>query len=115
VALLLLFVFLGFIFKLIFGGFVACYVGESAAAKGGDDEEHCYQTSIYQNAATATSTTVKVLNMNWADSSTYPEEKVDLILGSDLVYDISILEVLIPVICNTLSKGNFVCFIVWLC
>lgn len=29
---------------------------------------------------------VQVLNMNWQDPSTWPEEKMDIIIGSDLIY-----------------------------
>ena len=44
--------------------------------------------------------------MNWVDTATYPPERVDLLLGSDLVYDASILTVLVPAICSTLSAGK---------
>lgn len=72
----------------------------------GDLPDNYYQSSTLTHPATATSTAIKVLNMNWVDTNTYPPERVDLLLGSDLVYDASILTVLVPAICSTLSAGK---------
>ena len=69
---------------------------------------HTNPTATSQQAALRT-TSVQVLNMNWVDTATYPTERVDLLLGSDLVYDASILAVLIPAICSTLSAGIDIC------
>jgi len=67
-----------------------------------------FQSSLLTHPATNTTTAIKVLNMNWVDTATYPPERVDLLLGSDLVYDASILTVLVPAICSTLSvDGSF--------
>jgi len=72
--------------------------------------ELCYQSSVLtrSRAGTASGTTaVKVLKMNWVEEGEFPPEKADLLLGADLVYDASILAVLIPAICAVLSIGEF--------
>lgn len=70
-----------------------------------------YQSSVINFPATATSpastTAVKVINMSWTDPATYPPEQASLLLGSDLVYDIGILAVLIPAICASLATGKY--------
>jgi len=67
-----------------------------------------FQSSLLTHPASSTTTAIKVLNMNWVDTATYPPERVDLLLGSDLVYDASILTVLVPAICSTLSAGKYI-------
>jgi len=67
-----------------------------------------FQSSLLTHTASSTTTAIKVLNMNWVDTATYPPERVDLLLGSDLVYDASILTVLVPAICSTLSAGKYI-------
>jgi hypothetical protein len=51
-------------------------------------------------------TIVQVSNVNWSDKSTFPAETVDIILGSDLVYDARILSILVPAIATTLVVGG---------
>lgn len=44
----------------------------------------------------------------WNDPSTYPDDKADVIIGSDLVYDRNILTVLVPTIKDMLNaNGSF--------
>lgn len=51
---------------------------------------------------------INVSNVNWKDIQTFPQEKADIILGSDLVYDYKILDLLIPAIDNMLTlDGSF--------
>lgn len=72
--------------------------------------------------------TISVRRVNWCDESTYPtisgddfsdktdsansksatvqENQVDVILGSDLVYDSAILKVLVPTIFKMLKTGK---------
>ena len=50
-------------------------------------------------------TVVEVLNVNWKDPSSYPSDSIDVILGSDLVYDSAILRMLVPALETMLSKG----------
>jgi predicted nicotinamide N-methyase len=47
-----------------------------------------------------------VQNVSWTDPSTYPEEKAHVLLGSDLVYDASILAVLCPAVHAILQDGG---------
>ena len=47
----------------------------------------------------------EVLNVSWTDPSTYPPEKADVLLGSDLVYDNGILSVLCPAV-KTMLKDE---------
>jgi predicted nicotinamide N-methyase len=50
---------------------------------------------------------VSVLKLNWGDETTYPAEKIDVLVGSDLVYDSNILRLLVPAVKNLLGKGWF--------
>lgn len=52
------------------------------------------------------STEVIVSNVNWKDPTTFPAEKADVILGSDLVYDSAILSILVPAVDKMLSQGR---------
>ena len=46
--------------------------------------------------------------INWQDSESFPSEQVDVLLGSDLVYDVNILSILIPAIPALLKQdGEF--------
>jgi predicted nicotinamide N-methyase len=67
---------------------------------------HLYQSGVLTHPATGRTTALKVINMSWTDTDSYPPEQAHLLLGSDLVYDIGILAVLIPAICSTLSAGT---------
>lgn len=48
----------------------------------------------------------EVLNVSWTDPSTYPPERADVLLGSDLVYDNGILSVLCPAVKSMLKEGG---------
>ena len=51
---------------------------------------------------------VVVRDVNWANAATYPAEQVDVMVGSDLVYDKDILGVLLPALDAMLApKGSF--------
>lgn len=51
-------------------------------------------------------TKVVVQTINWSDFDTFPEQKADVLLGSDLVYDNSILHILVPAIDRLLTPGG---------
>lgn len=51
-------------------------------------------------------TAVTVLNASWIDPSSFPPEKADVILGSDLVYDRAILKILGPAVYDMLTPGG---------
>jgi predicted nicotinamide N-methyase len=55
------------------------------------------------------STLTKVLKVNWKDPCTFPSEKADVLLGSDLVYDVKILDLLVPAIKEMLTAGTANC------
>jgi predicted nicotinamide N-methyase len=80
------------------------------------EDPNLFQSSAIAFPATpsspAHSTALKVIRMSWTDTSSYPAERAQLLLGSDLVYDASILAVLIPAICSTLAEGNLILTIV---
>lgn len=86
-----------------------CCSVDNPTAVALDEElgENYYQSSLITHSASSC-TALKVLKMNWVDEASFPPEKVDLLLGSDLVYDASILAVLIPAICAVLSAGECV-------
>ena len=49
---------------------------------------------------------VNVSKINWTDPSTFPTEPIDVIIGSELVYDKDILPILVPVIQCLLVEGG---------
>ena len=44
--------------------------------------------------------------VNWADPATYPDEQVDIVLGSDLIYDSAALEVFVAAVDGILKSGG---------
>jgi hypothetical protein len=87
-----------------------CLYPENAMDSSEDD--NLFQSSMITfppspSSAPAHSTALKVIRMSWTDTSSYPSERAQLLLGSDLVYDASILAVLIPAICSTLAEGTY--------
>ncbi len=51
-------------------------------------------------------TVAKVLKVNWKETESFPEEKADVLLGSDLVYDVKILDLLVPAVKHMLASGK---------
>lgn len=49
---------------------------------------------------------VHVVKLAWQDLSTYPSEPIDVLLGSDLVYDSNILRVLVPAVQRLIKPGG---------
>ena len=47
-----------------------------------------------------------VMAVNWADPATYPDEQVDIVLGSDLIYDSAALEVFVAAVDGILKSGG---------
>ena len=50
--------------------------------------------------------------VNWCDPSTYPPEPVDVLIGSDLVYDVNILKILVPAVSVMLCEGWVIIFVI---
>lgn len=51
---------------------------------------------------------VEVLNMNWQDRSTWPEEKMDVVIGSDLIYQSDMAPLLAATLQRLVAKdGRF--------
>lgn len=69
------------------------------------EDPNLYYSGVITTTPTS-ATSLKVINMSWTDTATYPPHRADLLLGSDLVYDASILAVLIPAICSSLAAGK---------
>jgi predicted nicotinamide N-methyase len=66
-----------------------------------------YGNATYKHSKN-TSTLVSCLNVNWQDGSTFPPEPLDVLLGSDLVYDSAILGLLVPAVKKMLKPdGSF--------
>lgn len=57
-------------------------------------------------------TSVRCLMVNWKQPSSFPPEQADVIIGSDLVYDVSILNLLVPAVAAILKDGTGVCLCV---
>ena len=53
-------------------------------------------------------TILRVLNINWLDKSTFPNELIDVIIGSDLVYESRILSALSFALSNMLAPGMLI-------
>jgi predicted nicotinamide N-methyase len=56
--------------------------------------------------STDTSTILRVSNVSWSDPATFPPEKVDVLLGSDLVYDSKILGLFAKAVDGLLADGK---------
>lgn len=71
--------------------------------------------TVLTSASESEKTTVCVSNLNWMDLSTFPNEPVDTLIGSDLVYDVNILSALIFSVANllVLSK-SFILYLLFL-
>lgn len=69
------------------------------------DPNYNHSSSSGEDDSTRAAGVVEVLNLNWKDPATYPKQAVDVILGADLVYDVAILQMLVPAIEAILSEG----------
>jgi predicted nicotinamide N-methyase len=49
---------------------------------------------------------VQVCKLNWKDMESYPPERADVIIGSDLVYDVKILSILVPAVKSMIVEGG---------
>jgi predicted nicotinamide N-methyase len=54
---------------------------------------------------------VKVLKMDWGDESTWPTEKIDVILGSDLIYQKSIVPLLKKVVNGLVNDDGYFLYV----
>lgn len=66
---------------------------------------------VLQVPSVAHETVLQVKKVNWKDESSFPEEKADIILGSDLVYDIKILDLLVPALKNMLTTDGEILYV----
>jgi predicted nicotinamide N-methyase len=65
------------------------------------------EKNTQSDANTVTSSCdVTLLKLNWDDPKTFPSEKIRIIIGSDLVYDESILAMLVKALDLLLDNGN---------
>jgi predicted nicotinamide N-methyase len=66
-----------------------------------------YGDATYKHSKSS-STFVSCQHVNWKDESTFPPEPLDVLLGSDLVYDSAILALLVPAVKKMLKPdGSF--------
>lgn len=49
---------------------------------------------------------VEIKKVNWSDKNSFPEEKSDILVGSDLVYDRNVLPLLVYTINEMLSESG---------
>lgn len=112
----------------------------AASASTNDDDNNSHPTKIYltdfnprtienlqynialnQNNRTATatvstnnkeSTQVLAQNINWQDATTWPKEKVDVMIGSDLIYQSDMVPALVNVVKGLLAHPHGVFFYV---
>jgi predicted nicotinamide N-methyase len=62
-------------------------------------------------AAVAPASTVRILRLNWFDEASYPNEKIDVILGSDLVYERRILPPLMVAIQQLVAEDGYFLYV----
>jgi predicted nicotinamide N-methyase len=65
-------------------------------------------SNVLEEVLVADATIVRVSSVSWQDFGSFPEEKVDVLLGSDLVYDQGILTVLVPAVVGMLKLGKVI-------
>lgn len=65
-----------------------------------------HKTSISDEPSDHPIGVAEICRVNWLDPTTFPPEKADIILGSDLVYDSKIISILIPAIMAMLSENG---------
>jgi len=70
------------------------------------DNVYSFIEEVEINTVTGGKSIARVTYLNWADKLTYPSEAVDVIIGSDLVYDTNILRFLVEAISSILVKGR---------
>ena len=61
----------------------------------------------------STSCRAHVKAVNWADRETFPPEEVDIILGSDLIYDSAALAVFVSAVDGMLKSGGEHITLIW--
>jgi len=67
-----------------------------------------YNIQLNSNSTNTSFDQIKALSMDWGDESTWPNEKLDCIIGSDLIYQKSIVPLLKQTILKLLKKrGSF--------
>lgn len=55
-------------------------------------------------------TYTQIRKINWNDKNTYPKEPLDIIIGSDLIYDKNILKYLVPALLAMLKPDGFMLY-----
>lgn len=61
---------------------------------------------VLKSTEESTAAVAEVKRVNWLDPTSFPSEKADIILGSDLVYDSKIISILIPAITAMLTTDG---------
>jgi predicted nicotinamide N-methyase len=80
-----------------------------------DGSTTVFQTATASASASATSTSspvktqLKVAKVSWSDPATFPPEKADVLIGSDLVYESRILTLLTAAVDGMLAQGKVPC------
>jgi hypothetical protein len=80
--------------------------GKSIEARASFGNVCSFIEEVEINTVTGGKSTARVTYLNWADQLTYPLEAVDVIIGSDLVYDANILRFLVLAISSILVNGR---------
>ena len=65
-----------------------------------------HNVDINKNGLVGSGVTVEGMMMNWQDSSTWPKEPVDCLIGSDLIYQSDMVPLLIQTITGLLKPGT---------
>lgn len=101
----------------MFGGAISVSQSQTAvtADPQSDDASVFADVILSSDSHTHGPTRVCVKNVSWGDSSSYPPEKADVLLGSDLVYDQAILGVLLPAVIGMLADGRLLSYCACLC
>ena len=77
-----------------------------AMAEPMDPVHDVYASTISRQMHNGPPVRVVVRDVNWGNPASFPPEPVDVILGSDLVYDENILNVFVPALDGMLAPGG---------
>ncbi len=79
-----------------------------SAARQTVSHENCILDEVTVSGASGIDSTLRVSYLSWLDINTFPTEEVDVVFGSDLVYDINILAPLTFAVSKILKlNGSF--------
>lgn len=78
--------------------------GSKSAAEGGGGDTPTSGSSNNSGGGDEGCATITALLMNWKDRSTWPEHRIDYVVGSDLIYQSNMVPLLVSVVTGLLKR-----------